>query len=193
MNEQNLGRRRQRPAEAPAVGEEGHVFVTFDAGGQATSVNPNPVRPRLEDCMATIVWHLDPAIHQNPEWTVHLSNVVLADRGALQLVHDEPSDGGQTWTWKWHHDPADAPGDVVLYDVFFSYGQGFFHLSHGQGGEREVQPLPVKYLRPLRQTVSLRQILSVDPSILLPPEPPDPPRSTLRGRGGAGGRRTRAR
>lgn len=70
MSERAAEKRTRRPLEPPLVEEKGHVFVTFDAGGQGTSVNPNPVRPRMHEheMKATIEWHLDAELRRNPQW-----------------------------------------------------------------------------------------------------------------------------
>ena len=137
---------------------DGEAHVVFDAGGQATYVTPNPVRPILnKDNKCQITWTVaEPPRHANPEFDVVFSNVVpchMKDAYLLGL-HSEPSDDGRSWIWTW---PMKDPGEEVirLYDLFFIYGPKGTDLSRSRN----------------TQTVSLRQIMSTDPTLILPPKP----------------------
>lgn len=137
---------------------DGQAHVVFDAGGQATYVTPNPVRPILnEKSWLEIRWTVEPARHANPEFAVIFGNVVPCHMQDARLVglQSEPRDEGKGWYWTW---PPPASGDEVIlyYDLFFLYGP---KAAGGGVGSRNAQ------------TVSLRQVLSADPTLILPPKP----------------------
>ncbi len=144
---------------------DGHAQVVFDAGGQGTFVTPNPVRPILnEENWIELHWTIAThPLHANSEFEVVFGNVVPCHMKDTYLggLISEPKDGGKRWTWTWPM-PDEPEEEVILfYDLFFIYGP----KSAGSAG------------RPRNtQTVSLRQVMSADPTLILPPKegPPVP-------------------
>lgn len=147
---------------------DGEAHVEFDAGGQATFVTPNPVRPILVKEtdgkeMLFIRWTIaDPPLHSNSGFEVVFGNVVPCHQkdAFLQDLHSEPEDAkGRIWTWKWPvPDQMPPPEDEVIlfYDLFFVY---------------QPKQLLGNNPRPKNaKTLSLRQILSADPTLILPPK-----------------------
>jgi len=157
-------------------GTPGTVFVTFDAGGQGTAVDPNPIRAlavvEQAGTVGRIVWNLLSPKNNAPDWEAKICNVILCD------VDDTPKDfqstrgaGGKTWTWTWT--PDSEVERLVFYDVFFWYGP----KGTSDDERRHMPSVPIAMIS------SFRQITGLDPSILLPPVPMDPPHG-----GGGGGR-----
>lgn len=146
---------------------DGQAYVQFDAGGQSTSVTPNPVRPVLEEhegkkCLV-LRWTLaEPPLHANPEFEVIFGNVVPCHKKDAYLggLVSRPESDDKHWIWRWPvPDPQLPPGEEVirLYDLFFIY-----QPKQSAGGPNRPGNA---------QTVSLRQILSADPTLILPPKP----------------------
>jgi hypothetical protein len=146
---------------------DGHAQVVFDAGGQGTFVTPNPVRPVLSDDKKLIELHWTIAthpLHANSEFEVIFGNIVpchMKDE-YLEGLTSKPEDGGKRWKWTWPVTAellASEEEVILFYDLFFLYGP----KSTGSAG------------RPRNtQTVSLRQVMSADPTLILPPKEPPP-------------------
>jgi hypothetical protein len=148
------------PIEKPFP--DGVAQVTFDAGGQATYVNPNPVRPILEGGLLVVRWTLGRSpLHGNEGFEVFFGNVVPCNRWDAYLagLQSEGDPYGQVWTWKWPAPqimPSPEEGVLLYYDMFFCYEPK--PLAGGKRPHRHVQ------------TVSLREIMSADPTMILPPK-----------------------
>jgi hypothetical protein len=146
---------------------DGIVQVEFDAGGQATFVNPNPVRPILDPDGKTLrlTWTLAQSpLHGNAGFEVFFGNVVPCFQGEyyLQDLVSTFGDFRKSWTWTWplpQELPPSDEGILVFYDVFFCYQPT--QLQGTEGGPQRS---------PHVQTVSLREILSTDPTVILPPK-----------------------
>ena len=134
---------------------DGTVLVTFDAGGKASSVNPNPVVPTpIGDGRYTITWILDQKLNTNPGFEVKIANVVLCDRDdQLKRLRSRPGKDGQSWTWTFK---PDFKRQAVPYELFFAY-------SFGKKSKKGRKSDPSR-------VASLRQILAVDPTIIPPSE-----------------------
>jgi len=168
---------------APATGT---ACLTYDAGGSATSVNPNPIQALYdaETNQGMVTWKLSTILNAAPGWSVRLSNAIRCDPSDLPYgFQSQPSPDGKSWTWTWSPQ-LNEPPRLVRYDLFFVYAPDSSSSPDPGGGARMSKTIPSTLI----QVVSLREILAVDPSILLPPEPMSPPGS---GEGGGGGRRTR--
>ena len=147
------------PKNTNPTPERGVVSVTFDAGGRGILVDQNPVQPVLDkkSGWASVTWQLR-IQNNNPRFTVRFGDVVLCDttdraRVAKNSKIEVEHDGKARRWWKWSFQPATAEGPfAVPYDLFCVY-------EPGDGS---------------RGTLSLRETLGVDPTMLLPPEPPEP-------------------
>lgn len=142
---------------------DGYVQVEFDAGGQASYVSPNPVRPILEGDQMVVRWRMEKApLHANADFEVSLGNVVPCVQEELIGLQSERDPDGKGWTWRltWTGLAPSLPEgeSFIFYDVFFIY----------QPKGNPPGPGPQKPRH--RQTVSLRQILSTDPTLILPPK-----------------------
>lgn len=137
------------------------VGVTFDAGRHGIEVSQDPVQAHYDrrTGRAKITWKLQ-GRNMNPLFAVRFANIVLCDvvdeskfaKKAITKRYYPPTanhDGMVTWTFK----PRDlsAPPFLAAYDIFCTYGL----KEGGEGGSQ--------------QTLSLRQSLGLDPSLVMPP------------------------
>lgn len=150
----------------------GSINVTFDAGTGRGDVNSNPQYCGTNDSdpsrpkSFSVTWQFVAKNNLATDWMVDFGNVVpcdLRDLYHLQQDYDfvsepippDPTETNDGWRWiftlKDGHAAPKLKMQEILYDVFFNYRPA--------GGATSAYRL-----------VSLRQILSVDPSILLPPK-----------------------
>lgn len=149
---------------------EGVARVEFDAGGAATFVTPNPLRPILKRKegkeVLVLRWELAKSpLHANSGFEVIFGNVVPCHKGDpffAGLVSESAPDG-KSWTWSWPK-PDQLPfieeGILLLYDIFFLYQPKQLLAAGARPRSHYVQT----------QATSLRQIMSTDPTIILPPK-----------------------
>lgn len=138
---------------------DGLANVTFDAGGQGNAIDPNPVIPEIieEDGqpMYRIVWTLRGQHNINPGWEADFGNVVPFDARdpLLEGLESRPGEQNRTWIWQWPKQARiPAVPIAISYDVFFRY--------------RPKDHAGSLILR----AMSLREALSVDPTLILPPK-----------------------
>lgn len=142
---------------------DGLVEVRFDAGGTASYVRPNPVRPAVEGGNLVIRWKiLGSPLHANASFEAFFGNVVPSywRHPYLADLKSTPDLDGQSWTWTWPIPdgmPLFEVGALVSYDLFLCY-----QMRQLLGGSKKP-PLPL-------QSISMRQISSIDPTIILPPK-----------------------
>jgi hypothetical protein len=149
-------RTRDRAAALP----DGIALVTFDAGGQGNAIDPNPVIPALIEengqTMYQIVWELRGERNTNPGWEAAVGNVVPFDAvdPLLEGLESTPGQNGRSWVWKWPKQ-SDGPSIpiAISYDLFFRYVPK----------KKDLRSVVLR-------TMSLRETLSVDPTLILPPK-----------------------
>lgn len=143
---------------------DGQIQVEFDAGGKATFVNPNPVRPLLQKKktgdLLILTWTLaESPLHANSQFEVFFGNVIpcFVKHPFLNGLKSQSGVNGKSWTWKWPN-PVIPPDQefLIYYDVFFCY-QPKGLLAAGKPPQHQF-------------IVSARETAGADPTLILPPK-----------------------